>query len=73
MSTALTHTVSNVPVLPRGWRPPPPVHDVRANPALLSPAAHGGGAGVGGVGAPQAGGRKLTKRFAKSESDAVWL
>lgn len=60
MSTALTHTASNVPVLPRGWIPPL-VHGGRANPALLSPAAHGGGAGVGGRsdGAHERGGRAM--------------
>ena len=44
-----------------------------ASSTAFSAFADDGGAGVGGVGAPQAGGRKLTKRFAKSESDAVWL
>ena len=44
-----------------------------ASSTTFSAFADEGGAGVGGVGAPQAGGRKLTKRFAKRESDAVWL
>ena len=41
--------------------------------SLASSLEGGGGGGDGGVGAPQAGGRKLTKQLAKSESDAVWL
>ena len=41
--------------------------------SLASSLEGGGGGGDGGVGAPQAGGRKLTKQLAKSESDAVRL
>ena len=44
-----------------------------ASASLLSLLSAAGGGGVGGVGAPHAGGRKLTKRFAESESDAVWF
>ena len=46
-----------------------------ASSSFASALSDGAGAGAGeeGVGAPQAGGRKLTKTLAKSESEAVWL
>lgn len=44
----------------------------RAAFSLLSSLSTPAGAGVCGVGAPHAGGRKLTKRLEKRESEAMW-